>query len=35
MANFKKLSEQNMGAPVAELTRRAIHDYVKTHPKKS
>jgi hypothetical protein len=35
MANLKKLSEQNLGAPVAELIRRAIDEYTKTHLKKS
>ncbi len=35
MANLKKLSEQHMGAPVAELIRRAIDEYVKAHLKKS
>jgi Ribbon-helix-helix protein, copG family len=35
MANLKKLSEQNMGAPVAELIRRAIDEYLKAHLKKS
>jgi hypothetical protein len=35
MANLKKLSEQNLGAPVAELIRRAIDEYCKAHLKKS
>ena len=34
MSNLKKLSAQNMGAPVAELIRRAVDEYCKAHLKK-
>jgi predicted DNA-binding protein len=34
MNDLKKLSEQNLGAPVAKLIRLAIQSYVKANLKK-